>query len=75
MGADAVLVNTAIAVADDPDQMAQAFALAVQAGRMAYESGPGALQDTAAGTSPLTMFLNKDKTKPAPAQPASSVSQ
>ncbi|MDE6225538.1 MAG: thiazole synthase, partial [Muribaculaceae bacterium] len=42
MGADAVLVNTAIAVADDPVEMAKAFDLAVKAGRMAYLAGPGA---------------------------------
>ncbi len=39
LGADAVLVNTAIATAGDPVQMAKAFKLAVEAGRLAYESG------------------------------------
>jgi hypothetical protein len=39
MGADAVLVNTAIAVADDPVMMARAFRLAVEAGRLARQSG------------------------------------
>ena len=41
MGADAVLVNTAIAVADDPVAMGAAFKLAVEAGRMGYESEAG----------------------------------
>jgi thiazole synthase len=41
MGADAVLVNTAIAVASDPVRMAQAFKMAVEAGRGAYEIGLG----------------------------------
>jgi thiazole synthase len=39
LGADAVLVNTAIATADDPVEMAQAFRLAVEAGRRAYRAG------------------------------------
>jgi thiazole synthase len=39
LGADAVLVNTAIAMADDPVEMARAFALAVEAGRRAYRAG------------------------------------
>src|SRR5882762_6884228 len=58
MGADAVLVNTAIAVASDPNRMAVAFKLAVEAGRMAYEIGLAAQQETASPTSPLTAFLN-----------------
>ena len=61
MGADAVLVNTAIAVAGDPCKMAQAFKLAVQAGRMAYETGLAEAQFTASATSPLTAFLDADK--------------
>ena len=61
MGADACLVNTAIAVAGDPVEMAPAFRQAVEAGRRAYEAGLGA---TAAGfvasaSSPLTAFLNE----------------
>ncbi len=52
MGADAVLVNTAIAVATDPVKMAKAFAVAVEAGRMAYEAGPGEKQDQARASSP-----------------------
>jgi len=58
MGADAVLVNTAIAVAADPNKMAQAFKLAVAAGRAAFESGLGATSDIASATSPLTGFLD-----------------
>ncbi len=57
MGADAVLVNTAIAIADDPVAMARAFARAVEAGREAYCAGLGAVSDTAAASSPLTSFL------------------
>lgn len=57
MGADAVLVNTAIAIADNPVRMATAFQLAVQAGRAAYEIGLGAQLDVASPTSPLTAFL------------------
>jgi thiazole synthase len=58
MGADAVLVNTAIAVAHDPCRMARAFAAAVQAGRDAFEIGLGAVRETAGATSPLTAFLD-----------------
>lgn len=58
MGADAVLVNTAIAIADDPVSMARAFSQAVEAGRRAYESGPGAQQHAASASSPLTAFLD-----------------
>jgi thiazole synthase len=58
MGADAVLVNTAIAVANDPCRMARAFQAAVQAGRDAFETGLGAPQAAAVATSPLTAFLN-----------------
>jgi thiazole synthase len=59
LGADAVLVNTAIAVANDPNRMAVAFAQAVEAGRAAYEIGLGATSDTASATSPLTAFLDR----------------
>ncbi|HAB16559.1 MAG TPA: thiazole synthase [Verrucomicrobiota bacterium] len=58
LGADAVLVNTAIAVATDPNRMALAFQQAVQAGRTAYEIGVGAPLDVASPTSPLTAFLD-----------------
>ena len=57
MGADAVLVNTAIAVADNPVKMAKAFKLATEAGRMAYLAGLGEKSDYAEATSPLTAFL------------------
>lgn len=58
MGADAVLVNTAIAVADDPVRMAIAFRKGVEAGREAYLAGLGTTSITAQATSPLTSFLN-----------------
>ncbi len=57
MGADAVLVNTAIAVAKDPCLMARSFAQAVDAGRAAFEIGMGTTSTTAQATSPLTAFL------------------
>jgi len=57
LGADAVLVNTAIAVASDPNRMAVAFQQAVEAGRTAFELGLGAPLMTASPTSPLTAFL------------------
>src|SRR5208282_2233077 len=59
MGADAVLVNTAIAVSNDPCRMARAFAAAVQCGREAYETGLVAPQSSAIPTSPVTAFLNQ----------------
>ena len=59
IGADAVLVNTAIAVARDPVAMAQAFALATRAGRLGYLAGRGTVRAAteAAASSPLTGFL------------------
>ncbi len=57
MGADAVLVNTAIAIAADPVKMAEAFKLAVRAGRQAYEVGIKFPQKQASASSPLTGFL------------------
>lgn len=59
LGADAVLVNTAIAVAGDPVKMAAAFKIAVEAGRMAFEARLGKLVNHAAASSPLTSFLNE----------------
>src|SRR2546421_2751143 len=59
MGADAVLVNTAIAVAPDPVRMAKAFKKAIEAGREAREIGIAAKLSVAAATSPLTGFLNE----------------
>jgi len=58
LGADAVLVNTAIAVAGNPAAMAKAFAKAVEAGRMAYEAGLCAVSRHAEASSPLTSFLD-----------------
>src|SRR5205814_319645 len=54
MGASAVLVNTAIAIASDPVRMARAFRTAVEAGREAYEIGLASRRETAEATSPLT---------------------
>ena len=58
IGADAVLVNTAIAVSDNPVQMARAFRMAVEAGRMAYEAKLARPVKHAAASSPLTAFLD-----------------
>ncbi|MEX2380959.1 MAG: thiazole synthase [Opitutales bacterium] len=58
MGADAVLINTAIAVAADPSGMSRAFAAAVIAGRFAFEAGQSIFSKTARPTSPLTAFLD-----------------
>ena len=57
MGADAVLVNTAIAIAGDPVKMADAFKAAVEAGRNAYEAGLAGQSRCANASSPLTSFL------------------
>lgn len=59
IGADAVLVNTAIAVAGDPVAMAEAFKLAVHSGRMAYEAKLGSKGSLAVASSPLTAFLDE----------------
>jgi thiazole synthase len=58
MGAGAVLVNTAIAIARDPNRMSMAFKMAVEAGRAAFELGLSSPEDTASPTSPLTAFLD-----------------
>lgn len=58
IGADAVLVNTAIAVSRDPVMMAEAFKIAVIAGRMAFEAKLGAVNSQAVASSPLTSFLD-----------------
>lgn len=58
MGADAVLVNTAMAVSPNPVAMAQAFAKSVVAGRAAYLAGLGQVNNNAIATSPLTAFLD-----------------
>jgi thiazole synthase len=57
MGADAVLVNTAIAVSENPVQMAMAFKLAVEAGRIAFEAKLAKPAKFAVASSPLTAFL------------------
>lgn len=58
MGAAAVLVNTALASANDPVKMAEAFGLAVKAGRLAYNAKLGSESNIAIASSPLTGFLN-----------------
>jgi len=58
MGVDAVLVNSAIAAAENPEAMAMAFAMGVEAGRAAYEAGLMAQSRHAVQTSPLTSFLS-----------------
>ncbi|MCL4377020.1 MAG: thiazole synthase [Actinobacteria bacterium] len=58
IGAAAVLVNTAIATAGNPVMMAEAFSLAVKAGRKAFISGAGFIREYAESSSPLTGFLN-----------------
>jgi len=58
MGVAAVLVNTAVATARNPMDMARAFGKAVEAGRTAYLSGPGEVLDIARASSPLTGFLH-----------------
>ena len=60
IGADAVLVNTAIATADKPVEMARAFKLSVEAGRLAYNCGAAAAGKRAKASSPLTGFLRND---------------
>lgn len=57
MGADACMINTAIASASDPAAMAGAFSAAIQAGRKAWRAGPGAVKTDASASSPLTGFL------------------
>lgn len=59
MGADAVLINTAIAIAENPVMMARAFKMAVEAGRMAFEARLAARGLSAIASSPLTAFLNE----------------
>ncbi|OCK44281.1 thiazole synthase [Tenacibaculum soleae] len=58
IGADAVLVNTAIAVSENPVVMAKAFKMAVEAGRMAFEAKLAPIRAEAEASSPLTSFLN-----------------
>ncbi len=65
LGADAVLVNTAIALAGDPVEMARAFRLGVEAGRRARLARLGPARQTAEASSPLTGFLEKLQTSQA----------
>ncbi len=58
MGADACLVNTAIAAVPQPSEMAEAFAMGVKAGRKAFLCGLGKIINVASHTSPLTAFLD-----------------
>ena len=58
LGADAVLVNTAIAVSQNPVEMGKAFKMAVEAGRMAFEAKLAPVKQHAEASSPLTSFLN-----------------
>ncbi|MEH0018659.1 MAG: thiazole synthase [Desulfobacter sp.] len=59
MGADAVLVNTAIATAQDPVMAGEAFAMAVEAGRMAFLAELAGQHHAARASSPLTGFLRE----------------
>lgn len=59
LGADAVLVNTAIAVSQNPVAMGKAFKMAVEAGRMAYNAKLASVKPHAEASSPLTSFLNE----------------
>jgi thiazole synthase len=59
MGCAAVLVNTAIAIAEDPVNMAKAFKEAARAGRRAYLSGLSSTKDYVSASSPLTGFLRE----------------
>lgn len=59
IGADAVLVNTAIAISPNPVQMARAFGLAVEAGRLAFEAKLVGKSIKALASSPLTSFLDE----------------
>jgi thiazole synthase len=59
LGADAVLVNTAIAVSQNPVQMGIAFKMAVEAGRMAYNAKLPPIRQYAEASSPLTSFLDE----------------
>jgi thiazole synthase len=61
MGAAGVLVNTAVAAADDPVRMAAAFSKAIAAGREAYLAGIPVTKSYASASSPLTGFLSGDE--------------
>jgi thiazole synthase len=59
LGADGVLMNTAIAAADEPEKMAKAMRLAVEAGRLAYEAGRMPMKLYATASSPLTGVVGR----------------
>jgi len=59
-GADFCLLNTAIALAQDPEKMAEAFNLGVQAGRAAYEAGRIPVKSYASASSPLVGVVGKN---------------
>lgn len=59
-GADFCLINTAIALAEDPEKMAEAFKLGVQAGRMAYEAGRIPIKAYASASSPTVGIVGKN---------------
>lgn len=56
MGADAVLVNTAVAAAENPAEMAKAFAMAVKSAEFAKSAGPAGIADKASASSPMSSF-------------------
>jgi thiazole synthase len=59
LGADAILMNTAIAEAEDPERMALAMKLAVEAGRLAYEAGRMPKKLYASASSPLAGVVGR----------------
>ena len=59
LGADGVLMNTAIAAAQEPEKMAKAMRLAVEAGRLAYEAGRMPMKLYATASSPLTGVVGR----------------
>jgi len=59
-GADACLLNTAVALAEDPEKMAEAFKLGIQAGRLAYEAGRMPIKAYASASSPLIGVVGKN---------------
>ena len=58
MGCEAVLINSAIAAAENPTKMADAFQQSVKAGRLAFKAGLMPSTETAIASSPLTSFLS-----------------
>lgn len=75
MGFDAVLLNTAVALAHDPVRMAQAFAMAVRAGRLAREAGLMMLRDTASPSTPTVGMAFRDRPGPGEAKGAAAASR